>query len=368
MNRAHIGLSGLIILCSITLLGCQKEKTVNQDIPLVMVTKPSSSVQAQHSYAGQVEARQQTALSFRVAGQITERDVDVGDRVRAGQVLAKLDVKDAQLQLNAAQAQFDNASAAAQVASDELKRYQQLLPINAVSRSQFDAIKNQYTAAQASLKQARSNLDVAANQTRYNQLRATQAGVITAREIEIGQVVSAGQTVYQLAIDGDREVVIGVPEQLISTLKIGQSASVRLWSSSENVYPAYVREISPAADATRTFRVKVAFSQAQPSIQLGQSARVFLSEPTQTSLSVPLSSVSATHQQPYVWVVQANHTLKKVPVRLGDYGREQVSILSGLQPSDWVVVGGVHLLREQQKIRPIDRNNRAVNLQARAAS
>lgn len=368
MNRAHIGLSGLIILCSITLLGCQKEKTVNQDIPLVMVTKTSSSAQAQHSYAGQVEARQQTALSFRVAGQITERDVDVGDRVRAGQVLAKLDVKDAQLQLNAAQAQFDNASAAAQVASNELKRYQQLLPINAVSRSQFDAIKNQYTAAQASLKQARSNLDVAANQTRYNQLRATQTGVITAREIEVGQVVGAGQTVYQLAIDGEREVVIGIPEQLISTLKIGQSASVRLWSSSENVYPAYVREISPAADATRTFRVKVAFSQAQPSIQLGQSARVFLSEPTQTSLSVPLSSVSATHQQPYVWVVQANHTLKKVPVRLGDYGREQVSILSGLQPSDWVVVGGVHLLREQQKIRPIDRNNRAVNLRARAAS
>ncbi len=108
----------------------------------------------QKSYAGDVQARQQTALAFRVGGQITERYVDVGDQVRVGQVLAKLDVKDAQLQLNAAQAQLESARSAAQIAEDELKRFKQLLPVNAVSRSQYDAVENQYKAAQSNLKQA----------------------------------------------------------------------------------------------------------------------------------------------------------------------------------------------------------------------
>ncbi|EYS09907.1 efflux transporter, RND family, MFP subunit [Acinetobacter baumannii 25569_2] len=122
-----------------------------------MVTQPSTTLHEQKSYAGDVQARQQTALAFRVGGQVTARYVDVGDRVRVGQVLAKLDVADAQLQLNAAKAQLENAQAAAKTASDELKRFQQLLPINAVSRSQYDTVKNQYDAAQAALQQARSN-------------------------------------------------------------------------------------------------------------------------------------------------------------------------------------------------------------------
>ena len=81
-------------------------------------------------------------------------------------------------------------------------------------------------------------------------------------------------------------------------------------------------------------------------------------------LSVPLSSVTANDQQAYVWVVNANQTLRKVPVTLGTYGRDSVPILSGLKASDWVVVGGVHLLRDQQKIHPVDRDNREVTVKA----
>ncbi|HBI8679221.1 TPA: biotin/lipoyl-binding protein, partial [Escherichia coli] len=116
----------------VTLTGCSKEAPKTEEIPYVMVTQPSTTLHEQKSYAGDVQARQQTALAFRVGGQVTARYVDVGDRVRVGQVLAKLDVADAQLQLNAAKAQLENAQAAAKTASDELKRFQQLLPINAV--------------------------------------------------------------------------------------------------------------------------------------------------------------------------------------------------------------------------------------------
>ena len=363
MSTIKTATASMIIVCCVTLWGCSKDVAETEQPPFVMVAQPSSSHNEQKSYAGEVQARQQTALAFRVAGQVTERYADVGDRVKVGQVLAKLDVKDAQLQLNSARAQLDSAQSAAKVTTDELKRFQQLLPINAVSRSQYDAIKNQSDAAQASLKQAQANYDVSSNQTGYNQLIANKNGVITQRDIEIGQVIAAGQAAYQLAIDGERDVVIGVPEQAVSSIQVGQNAWVTLWSAPEQKFAAYVREISPAADQSRTFSVKVALKEGQSAIQLGQSARVFFNQNIQNVLSVPLSSVSAVNNQAYVWVVNPDQTLHKVNVTLGAYGRDSVPVLSGLSAGQWVAVGGVHLLREKQKIKPIDKENRAVTVQ-----
>lgn len=362
MSILKTTITSLMIISYVTLWGCSKEQPVVEQIPFVMVQQPATSLLDQKSYAGDVQAKQQTALAFRVGGQIVERYVDTGDRVKIGQILAKLDVKDAQLQMNSARAQLESAQSAAKVAADEFKRFQQLLPINAVSRSQYDAVKNQYDSANAALKQAQSNYDVSANQTGYNQLVANKNGVITERNIEVGQVISAGQPAYQMAIDGDREVVIGVPEQAISSIKVGQDAWITLWSKPNDKFAAYVREISPAADQSRTFSVKVALKEGQSAIQLGQSARVFFSQNIQNILSVPLSSVSATENQAYVWVVNPNQTLHKVNVTLGAYGRDSVPVLSGLQAGQWVVVGGVHLLREKQKIKPVDRENRAVSI------
>ena len=368
MSISKTVVASMIIVCSVTLWGCSKDVAETESVPFVMVTQPNSTHNEQKSYAGDVQARQQTALAFRVGGQIVERYVDVGDQVKVGQVLAKLDVQDAQLQLNAANAQLENAQSAAKNAEDELKRFKQLLPINAVSRSQYDAVDNQYKAALSNLKQAQSNYDVSRNQTGYNQLVANKNGVITARNIEVGQVIAAGQAAYQVAIAGDRDVVIGVPEQAIAEIKVGQTAWITLWSKPEDKFAAYVREISPAADQSRTFSVKVALREGNAAIQLGQSARVFFNQLQQNVLSVPLSSVSANGQQAYVWVVKSDQSIHKVPVSLGAYGRDSVPVLSGLNATDYVVIGGVHLLREKQKIQPIDRENRAVKIQAGAPS
>ena len=368
MSISKTVVASMIIVCSVTLWGCSKDVAETESVPFVMVTQPNSTHNEQKSYAGDVQARQQTALAFRVGGQIVERYVDVGDQVKVGQVLAKLDVQDAQLQLNAANAQLENAQSAAKNAEDELKRFKQLLPINAVSRSQYDAVDNQYKAALSNLKQAQSNYDVSRNQTGYNQLVANKNGVITARNIEVGQVIAAGQAAYQVAIAGDRDVVIGVPEQAIAEIKVGQTAWITLWSKPEDKFAAYVREISPAADQSRTFSVKVALREGNAAIQLGQSARVFFNQLQHNVLSVPLSSVSANGQQAYVWVVKPDQSIHKVPVSLGAYGRDSVPVLSGLNATDYVVIGGVHLLREKQKIQPIDRENRTVKIQAGAPS
>ena len=364
MSKIQTLVASMMVVCSITLWGCSKDTTEPESVPLVMVSQPNTTHLEQKSYAGEVQARQQTALSFRVGGQVTERLVDVGDQVKVGQVLARLDVQDAQLQLNAAKAQLESAQAAEKNAQDELKRFKQLLPSNAVSRSQYDSVENQYKAALSSLKQAQANYNVTQNQTSYNQLIANKNGVITERNIEIGQVISAGQPAFQLAISGDREVMIGVPEQAIAQIKVGQDAIVTLWSKPDERFAAYVREISPAADQSRTFSVKVALREGQNTIQLGQSARVFFSSTESNVLSVPLASVSAAGKNAYVWVVNTDNSIRKVPVSVGEYGRDSVTIRSGLQPKDYVVVGGVHLLREKQKIQPISRDNKTVKIAA----
>ena len=362
MSKIQTLVASMMVVCSITLWGCSKDTTEPESVPLVMVSQPNTTHLEQKSYAGEVQARQQTALSFRVGGQVTERLVDVGDQVKVGQVLARLDVQDAQLELNAAKAQLESAQAAEKNAQDELKRFKQLLPSNAVSRSQYDSVENQYKAALSSLKQAQAKYNVTQNQTSYNQLIANKNGVITERNIEIGQVISAGQPAFQLAISGDREVVIGVPEQAIAQSKVGQDAIVTLWSKPDERFAAYVREISPAADQSRTFSVKVALREGQNTIQLGQSARVFFSSTESNVLSVPLASVSAAGKNAYVWVVNADNSIRRVPVSVGEYGRNSVTIRSGLQPKDYVVVGGVHLLREKQKIQPISRDNKTVKI------
>lgn len=360
MNTVRWYWISCLSLCALMLSACDKPAPEAEKPKIVMAVQPVQSHEQQQSYAGDVQARQQTALAFRVGGQITERYVDVGDRVSSGQILAKLDVKDATLQLNAAQAQLEQAQAAARTLTDELKRFDALLPDNAVSKSQYDSVKNQYNAAQSALKQAQANYEVTNNQTQYNSLIANKTGVITARNIEVGQVIAAGQPAYQLALDGEREVVIGVSEQAVAALRPQQDAKVILWSAPDQRYDAFVREISPAADQSRTFAVKVALRDRQAPIQIGQSARVFFNLAANEHLYVPLPSVSSLEGKPYVWVIKPDATLQRVWVTLGEYQRDTVAVLSGLQADQWVVIGGVHLLREQQKVRVVDRNNRPV--------
>lgn len=362
MDRVRLVKILFMAYLAVMMQACNKTETQIEQQKFVMVAQPEWNNAQGQSYAGEVEARQQTSLAFRVSGQIVERYVDVGARVQVGQVLAKLDVKDAVLQMNSARAQFEQAESAELNAKIEYQRFKKLLPENAVSRSQYDSAENDYKTALSNLKQARANYEVAKNQTQYNLLIANKNGVITERDIEVGQFVSAGQVAYQLAIDGDREVVIGVPEQVIHTIRPQQQAWVSLWSAPKQRYAAYVREISPAADQSRTFRVKVALKDTKAPIQLGQSARVYFENTTQAQLTVPLASISAVENKAYLWIVQADNTLERRWVTIGEYQREAVPVISGLQADQWVVVGGVHLLTEKQKVQPIDRENRPVQI------
>ncbi|AXI01646.1 efflux RND transporter periplasmic adaptor subunit [Aquirhabdus parva] len=352
-----------ILLLSIAMLSaCGKQEPAKPQPRPAMVTQPISAGLLLNSYAGDVTARVQPQLSFRVGGKVIKRWVDVGNTVKAGQILAELDPQDAQLQRTAAAAQLASAESAERVAKSELDRYKQLLAPNAISRSQYDQVENQYKSAASALQQAKSQYDVASNQANYNTLRAPENGVIVQRQVEAGQVVTAGQPIYTLAAQGDREVVIGLPEQDLPRFHIGQHVTVTVWSQPDARFPAHVRELSPAADQSHTFAARIAFDQPNPSVDIGQSARVYAADPkTATALSIPLSAVTAEQGAAYVWVLNpSTSVIKRTFIKTGAYDRDIVPVLSGLNPSDWVVVAGVQLLHDGQKIQPVDRQNRPV--------
>lgn len=352
-------------LASFTLLACSQPQPPAEVDKIVMVAQPNEKNQQLQSYAGEVTAAKQTALAFRVGGQVTERYADVGDRVHAGQILARLDSNDAKLLQSSAEAQLAQAQSSLKTAEADYQRLKQLLPDKAVSRSQVDMAENQYQNALASVKQAQSQLDNRTNQINYNQLVSHKSGVITQRNFEVGQVLAAGQIAYQIAISGDKDVVIGIPEQQIQSIQLNQTAQISTWSDPDQHYTGYVREISPAADQSRTFMVKVALQNNQAPIQLGQSARVLFNTHSQSQLTVPISSVSATTDKPFVFVLRPDHTVQKRWVELGEYGKDYASIHSGLNPNEWVVIGGVHLLRDKQRVQAVDADNRPIVLSAK---
>jgi membrane fusion protein, multidrug efflux system len=358
-------LSVALPLSLISLLGaCGNPESVQPQARPALVVHPQLAGVLMDTYPGEVHARLESELAFRIGGKVLKRLVDVGARVKAGQALAELDPQDVRLQLDAARAQVSAAEANLQLVRSERDRYKTLMERQLVSRSQYDNAENLYRSGQARLQQIKAEYNVANNQAGYTVLRASQNGVISKRLLEVAQVVAAGQTVFTLAADGEREVLISLPEQSVERIKVGQEVEVELWSQGEQRFPGRIRELAPAADPlSRTFAARVAFTEGKVPADLGQSARVFIRVAGEVPLAVPLSAVTAEKDVPYVWVVdRASAKLKRTPVVIGAYSETSVPVLSGLKADDWVVAAGVQVLREGQLVRPVDRDNRAVDL------
>ncbi len=351
------------------LAGCRAQVPTAEVPRPVLVAHPTPAGNGASAFAGDVRARQESPLSFRVGGNLVERRVDVGDHVTRGEVLAVLDAGDLQAQARAAQAQLAAAQAELGRARADQARYARLGKDQLVSRSMIDAQNASAAAAQAQVDAARANLDVAGNQAAYTRLRAPSDGVIAARSAEAGQVVGAGQAVFVLAVDGARDVAFAVPEGVVTAIKPGQPVLVELWSQAGQRWPGRVREVSPAADpASRTYAVRVTVEAPDEALPLGQSARVYLPGADNDGLDVPLSALQRSNGGFAVFVVDAaTSTLKLRPVEVGAYGRDRAPVRRGLAAGDWVVAAGGHLLRDGQVVRPVDRDNRPVAVAATTA-
>lgn len=355
--------NGVFVVLMAGLTACSADKPADSPRPALVVQPGGGADAALSAYAGEVRAREESPLSFRVGGNLIRRNVDAGARVQKGEVLALLDPGDFALQAQAAQAQLAAAEADLARARGDRDRYAKLVGDQLISRSAYDAQVAAYKAAEGQARAARAQMDVMRNQEGYSQLRAPRDGVIASRQAEAGQVVAAGQTIFTLAADGGREVAIGLPENRIREFSVGQPVMIELWNAPGQRLPGTIREIAPAADAqTRTYAARVGLvGEARQQVELGQSARVYVQENgTKAALKLPLSAVQRGQDgETSVWIVDpATGKVRAQSVQLGRYGESSVPVLGGLKASDWVVAAGGHLLREGQVVAPVDRNNR----------
>ncbi len=356
------------LLCLLLLSACSAPAPGPEPRP-VMVTRAVSGDGALQAYAGEVHAREETTLSFRIAGKLTRRLVDAGSRVRAGQPLAELDPSDVRLQSEASRAALVSAQSDLTLARAELARYKNLVDRQLVSQSLYDARVASTRAAEARVRQAGAQSAASGNQVGYAVLRAPADGVISQRLAEAGQVVAAGQAVFLLAVNGEREVAISVPEQGLERFAVGRELAVELWTRPGQRFPGSVRELSPAADpVTRTYAARVSFSAPANGVELGQSARVYARVDGDSRLRLPLSALAQRKDQAAVWVVDpASQKVHLRTIAVGAFAEDGVPVISGLRADEWVVAAGTHLLLEGERVAPIDRQNRPVNLAASAA-
>lgn len=346
----------LAILLSALVSGCGKKAAAPEPVRAVRTQVVSASAAStSHEYAAEVKARVESRLSFRVNGQLLSRAVNLGDKVKAGQVLARIDAQDLKLAEAAAAAGVAAARTNRDQMGADYKRFVDLQRQGFISTAELERRDSAFKAAQAQLDQAKAQADVQGNQAGYAQLIADGAGVVTGVDAEPGQVLAAGTPVVRLALDGPRDIVFSVPEDQVARVRAaaGQPGAlkVRLWGSDQTA-PLTLREMAAAADpVTRTFLIKA--DAGKLDVKLGQSATVVLDFPQVAGVvKLPLSAVFQQGGKTSVWLLDsASMTVKPVTVQVGGADGNEVVIAGGLSAGQEVVVAGVHVLNAGQKVK-----------------
>lgn len=308
-------------------------------------------------YSGEVRPRVESALGFRIAGKLIERRVEVGDVVKAGQLLARIDRSDPALAAQAAASQKAAAEAELELARSDAKRFESLRGQNFVSQAALDGKLSALKAAENRTAAARAQADVAGNQANYADLRADGPGIVSAVLAEPGQVLAVGAPVLRVARLGaqEKDVLISVAENRVRELSSRGEVVVNLWANSDKLYRGRVREVSPQADpVTRTFAAKIALLDADDDVRLGMTATVALSGVTANILQVPSPSIVQQNGQPAVWILGEGGSINLRPVTVAAYREDGVIISAGLQPGEKIVAAGGHKLVPGERVRILE--------------
>jgi RND family efflux transporter MFP subunit len=310
---------------------------------------------ASREFVGVVRARHETDLGFRVAGKIIARSINVGDRVHAGDVVARLDPQDLNLQVESAQAEFAAATSNLTDAAAEEGRYGNLKTRGAVAVADYDHKKAAKDEAVGRLERARRALDLAANQLAYAELKVDVDGVITATLAEPGQVVNLGQAVARLAHHGEMEALVALPESRLGEARKSE-ATVQLWSDPGHSFTARLRELSPQADATtRTYAARFTIENADDTIALGMTATVKLWRPSTAQVAkLPLSAIVNRGTGPSVYLVDESGALALRPVTVAAFTESVALVSSGRADGDRVVTLGVQKLIAGTQVRVVE--------------
>jgi len=349
------------LLGAAVLAACSKAEPPSAPVRAVRtMTVATDTAGGTYEYAAEVRARTESRLGFRVGGKIVRRTANVGDLVKAGQVLAQLDPQDLKLGQDAARAGLVAAQANLDQAAADFKRFKELRDQGFISSAELERRDTALKAAQAQLDQAQAQSSVQGNQAAYASLVADASGVITGVDAEPGMVVTAGSSVVRLAHDGPRDVVFNVPEDKVGLIKALAAQpgrlKVRLWGAGAETLPANIREIAAAADpVTRTFAVKADLEKlpANTSVRLGQTATIIADMPKVAGITkLPLSALREEQGKTAVWVVdKATMTVASKDVQLAGAEGNEAVVTGGLSPGMLVVTAGVHVLNPGQQVK-----------------
>lgn len=357
-RRGHTPPLLLVLASLLGLVACSRPAPPPEPVRSVRtMVVAASQAGAHHEFAAEIRARSETRLGFRVGGKMVSRSAEVGQRVKAGEVLARLDPEDLRLSQQAAAAAVQAAQVNHDLSQADFKRYQELRAQGFISGAELERREATLKSAAAQLAQARAQAAVQGNQATYAALVAPAAGVVVAVEAEPGTVLAAGAPVLRLALDGPRDAVFAVPEQMVTALRtrLGKPGAVRVkpWSGGEPL-PATVREVAAAADAvTRTFLVKADLPAGNP-LQLGQTASVMLDDAAaaEAVLLLPSTAVRELQGRSVVWVVDAQRqVVQSRPIAVAGAQGNQVMVSGGLKAGERVVTAGVHVLVDGQPVR-----------------
>jgi multidrug efflux system membrane fusion protein len=337
---------------AVLLAGCSKPPEKTEDVrPVRAIVLQSADVDVSAEFSGEVRARYQSQLGFRVPGKIVSRKVEVGSVVRKGQVLMQLDPQDLRLGQAQAQATLRATETTRDLAQADVKRYRELRAQNFVAQAVLDEKESALRAAEAQVDAARAGWREQANQAGYASLVADTDGVVTQIAAEAGQVVAAGAPVVTVARTDEKEVVFGVPEDRVDVLRKVTDVRVRLWAAPGVAAAARIREVSPVADpATRTYPFKVSLPATLTQARLGMTAVVQFASKGQPGIKVPLSALFHERNATSVWVVEQG-VVRLVPVKVLSADGNDLVLEGGVRAGQTVVTAGVHLLKPGQKVR-----------------
>ncbi|TKT69664.1 efflux RND transporter periplasmic adaptor subunit [Aquamicrobium sp. LC103] len=342
------------LLSFLAIAGCSQEAEQPQPPRAVRVVEidPQNAPLAAAQGSGRIEARSTASVGFLVAGRLTERPVNVGTSVAAGDLIARIDPTDFQNKVVAAQAQVSAAQATVDQASPQESRLKKLLEDGFATRQQYEAALQALQGAQAQLNGASANLKLADDQLKYTQLLAPTDGVVTATAADVGQVVAAGQTVVELAQHGERDAVFAIAPQHVAYAQIGMPVKVWLQDKPSETTAGTLREVAPNADpVTGTYQVKVSLPDAPADMRLGAIVVGHAEVEGGLMVRVPSTALLQTGSEPQVWVVsQPAGEVAKRAVTVLRYEADGVIISDGLEKGDLVVTAGVNSLTDGQKV------------------
>ncbi len=351
----------LVILPALALAACDGEQSAQEDAEPVLRPVRTQTVEPREAsgavvLTGTVEAADSAALAFRIGGRMVERDVERGDTVEPGQVVARLDARNEENALRAAEANLAAADGQLVQARNHFQRQQHLMDRGFAARAVYDDARQAYQSARSQVEAAEAQRRFALDQVAFTLLEADAEGVVTDIGAEPGEVVQAGQMIVRLAREGGRDAVFDVPAQVLRTAPADPTVAIVLTDDRSITATGRVREVAPRADpVTRTFEVKVGIIDPPEAMRLGATVTGRMDLEAGDAIQIPATALTSTGDEPAVWVVDpASHTVSLRTIEVASFGPAKIAVQGGLEPGEVIVVAGVQALHPGQEVRLLD--------------